>query len=268
MSFLNNKLILFINEISSKKSSLKEVLQQNGAQTKTLSYTNLTSQADSIPQADLIIVSRTADSADFKEMITFLRQLKKQQFVPLFILTDDTRLSIESILNYGATDHISAQENPELIIDKIERALGVESVFSGSSSIDITPPEASTTTTGIRVYVVEDDSLLRNLLSTRLERSSFPHEFSPTAEGAVDAMKQFLPQVIILDLMLPGKDGFELLADIKNDSDLKNIPVIVFSNRDGQNDRKRALELGAVAFRVKAMTDLAELVETIEELAI
>jgi len=64
--------------------------------------------------------------------------------------------------------------------------------------------------------------------------------------------------------MLPGKSGFDILAELKDDEVLKNIPVIVFSNRDGQEDRARAKELGAVDFYVKAMTDLSELIEKIE----
>jgi DNA-binding response OmpR family regulator len=66
--------------------------------------------------------------------------------------------------------------------------------------------------------------------------------------------------------MLPGKNGFELLAEIREDGQFKDTPVIIFSNRDSQEDRRKAKELGAAAFHVKAMTDLAELVTTIENL--
>jgi DNA-binding response OmpR family regulator len=67
--------------------------------------------------------------------------------------------------------------------------------------------------------------------------------------------------------MLPGKEGFELLEELKKSEQTKNVPVIVFSNRDGVNDRKIAEELGATGFYVKAMTDLSELVEKIEALS-
>jgi DNA-binding response OmpR family regulator len=67
--------------------------------------------------------------------------------------------------------------------------------------------------------------------------------------------------------MLPGKDGFEVFAELKADQQTRDVPIIVFSNRDGLNDRKQAQELGAAAFYVKAMTDLSELVAKIESLA-
>jgi len=66
--------------------------------------------------------------------------------------------------------------------------------------------------------------------------------------------------------MLPGRSGFEVLTEIKNDKKLSDVPVVVFSNRDGQEDRQKASELGAKGFYVKAMTDLSELIETIESL--
>ena len=66
--------------------------------------------------------------------------------------------------------------------------------------------------------------------------------------------------------MLPVKNGFEILAELKADATLKSLPVIVFSNRDAQEDKQKVFELGADRFFVKAMTDLSVLIETIEEL--
>ena len=68
--------------------------------------------------------------------------------------------------------------------------------------------------------------------------------------------------------MLPVKNGFEILAELKADLELKKIPVIVFSNRDSQEDKQKTFSLGAERFFVKAMTDLSFLIETIEELSV
>jgi DNA-binding response OmpR family regulator len=138
--------------------------------------------------------------------------------------------------------------------------------YSGDSVIDITPAEVSVSKSGIKVYVVEDDPLLRNLLSIRFEKAEFEFEVNGNGDNVVSEVTTFQPAVIILDLMLPGKDGFEVLAELKESDATKNIPIIVFSNRDGVNDRKKAQELGAAGFYVKAMTDLSELVSKIEAL--
>jgi len=153
-----------------------------------------------------------------------------------------------------------------VVLSKIKATFGEEDLFSSSTVIDITPTKAHVTTTGIRVFVIEDDPLLRNLLSMKLERSNFPSEFSTDGANVLPQMYQFNPDVIILDLMLPGRSGFEVLTEIKNDKKLSDVPVVVFSNRDGQEDRQKASELGAKGFYVKAMTDLSELIETIESL--
>ncbi|MES2749507.1 MAG: response regulator [Patescibacteria group bacterium] len=119
----------------------------------------------------------------------------------------------------------------------------------------------------VRVLVVEDDPLLRNMLSVKLSNSHCPHMFSNDGLQALDLAKQFDPQVIVLDLMLPGKDGFEVLAELKADEQVKATPVIIFSNKSGDNERSKAIELGASAYRIKAMTDLNELIAEVRRLA-
>jgi DNA-binding response OmpR family regulator len=115
------------------------------------------------------------------------------------------------------------------------------------------------------VFTVEDDSLLRNLLASKFEKSKVPFEISSDGEDLINKLKVFRPQIVVLDLMLPGKDGFELLEEIRADADTAEIPVIIFSNKDSSDDRKRAAELGAKGFYVKALTDLSDLMVTIEK---
>ena len=85
-----------------------------------------------------------------------------------------------------------------------------------------------------------------------------------SGQDAIALLKDTNFNIVLLDENMPGMSGIEVLSEIKGAADLKNLPVIVFSNRDGQEDRKRAVQLGANAFYVKAMTDLAELIEQIE----
>jgi len=115
----------------------------------------------------------------------------------------------------------------------------------------------------MRILVVEDDPLLRNLLAIRLKKSQIPCRFSNDGSKALVDIKEYQPTLLILDLMLPEKDGFSVLEEIKKDETLAKIPVIVFSNKDSDEDKKRAKDLGAKAFLVKALTDLSDLVNMI-----
>ncbi len=266
MSVLSNKRVLIIGNKIKQTNDIQNLLEKHGVRVDTVSCSNFKVKSVAEKSIDLILLNHVDDEEICSNVFTKLQEAKISQKTPIFILAEEKKLDTYEVLTYGASDYITPKESPQVVLQKINNIFSIGDIFSGNSAIDITPQQADITSTGIRVFVVEDDPLLRNLLATKLEKSSFPHEFSVNADGAISAMRQFSPQVIILDLMLPGKSGFELLAEIREDEILKDTPVIIFSNKDGQEDRKRAQELGVSAFRVKAMTDLAELIETIESL--
>ncbi|MEY3784600.1 MAG: hypothetical protein RLZZ230_922, partial [Candidatus Parcubacteria bacterium] len=240
MSILSNKSVLIIGDTDSVVVSIEDLLVKHGMQVQTVSCDTFSAQVETEHSPDLILLNHPHITGNCSSVMTQLHASEFYQFIPLFILTKDANFDVDEILNYAASDYISADESLESILNKVKNIFSYGNAVSTDSAIDITPKLARTTTSGIKVYVVEDDPLLRNLLSTRLEKSSFPHEFSVSAEGALWSMKQFVPDVIILDLMLPGKNGFELLAEIREDGQFKDTPVIIFSNRDSQEDRRKA----------------------------
>ena len=95
------------------------------------------------------------------------------------------------------------------------------------------------------IYCVEDEKNIRELLVYTLETTGF------TAKGLADgkelcaAMKKELPSLILLDIMLPGEDGYGILTRLKSSPDTKNIPVIMVTAKDAEFDKVRGLEAGA-----------------------
>lgn len=267
MSVLTNKHVLVVGDENTQIFNLERSLEAYGVTIHTTSCDSVSSELLEENKIDIVLLNHLHDGHTCVDMLSKLRSLDLSHALPIFALVEDVEDKIESVLALGVADYITPSEDVHSIIQKMKVIFGEGDNFSGSTAIDITPIHNATSTKGIRVYVVEDDPLLRNLLSLRLEKSSFPYEFSGDGRQAIDSMKQFKPDVIILDLMLPGKSGFEVLSEIKSDNDLKDIPVIVFSNRDGQEDKRKAKELGAAGFYVKAMTDLSELIKTIEDIA-
>jgi len=102
------------------------------------------------------------------------------------------------------------------------------------------------------VLIVEDDEFLRKVMSEKLKKEGFEVETSIDAAGALEFLKKRKPQVILLDLILPGMSGFELLDYFKKDPICKNIPIVVLSNLGQKEDKERALTAGAVDYMIKA----------------
>ena len=76
------------------------------------------------------------------------------------------------------------------------------------------------------------------------------------------------PDLVLLDIMLPGISGFEILEQIRKNTDTTLLPVVIFSNRDGADDKARAKSLGPNGFYIKAMTDLSDLIKSIENIVV
>lgn len=118
----------------------------------------------------------------------------------------------------------------------------------------------------IKVFIVEDDHFISELVVTKLiQNGCIPYSTTDGAE-AIALAKYYMPDAIILDLMLPGRTGEEILTEIKQTEDLKHIPVIVFTNKTEETEKKRMMSLGASSFMVKAMTNLNDLVKELQNL--
>jgi len=117
-----------------------------------------------------------------------------------------------------------------------------------------------------KALVVEDDALLSRVLSTYLADSGFNVQVVANGLEALGKAKEFKPNVILLDLILPGLDGFAVLKQLKEEATTKNIPVIVVSNLGDVADVKSVKALGADGYFIKANTRLEDIVKFAEKL--
>lgn len=116
---------------------------------------------------------------------------------------------------------------------------------------------------GYTVMWVEDDQFLSEMISKKLQENGAELVFAGTGEEAMEKLEESKPDILLLDILLPGKSGFEVLEDMKNDEELKDIPVILFSNLGQQEDIDKGYNLGADKFLVKATVDLNGVVDEI-----
>jgi two-component system alkaline phosphatase synthesis response regulator PhoP len=119
---------------------------------------------------------------------------------------------------------------------------------------------------GKKILIVEDDSFLHSLLADNMSLLRDKGlEVIPTFNGedALKAARERKPDVVLLDIVLPGMNGFEVLEELKKDKELKDVPVIILSNLSQDEDIKRGKDLGADEFLVKANFTLDVLTEKI-----
>lgn len=117
-----------------------------------------------------------------------------------------------------------------------------------------------------KILIVEDDSFLQGIASTKLEKEGFSVKGASNSDEAAKALAADVPDLILLDLVLPGTDGFGILKSIRENAKTAATPVIVFSNLSEDKDVKHAKELGATDYMVKSNFTLDELAERIKEI--
>ena len=95
------------------------------------------------------------------------------------------------------------------------------------------------------IYCVEDEKNIRELLIYTLETTGFSARGMANSKELKDALKEELPDLILLDIMLPGEDGYSILERLKASSETQNIPVIMVTAKEAEYDKVRGLEAGA-----------------------
>lgn len=116
----------------------------------------------------------------------------------------------------------------------------------------------------IHVFLVEDDPLITKLIAGEVTKKGWTIDNDPAGTDAVSKMKAKLPDIILLDLMLPGVDGMSILKDVKAQAELKDIPVLMLSNLAEADKIEESRNLGAVKFLMKATSSMSTIVAEIE----
>lgn len=116
-------------------------------------------------------------------------------------------------------------------------------------------------TPGTKIVIVEDDKFLGGLVSKKLIDDGCAVNHIENGELAQTAIESEIPDLIFLDLLLPGMSGFDVLAGLKKADNTKNIPVIVLSNLGERDDIRRGLDLGATSFLIKASMTVDSIID-------
>jgi len=129
----------------------------------------------------------------------------------------------------------------------------------------MTPNQSLMADKKTKVLIVDDDAFLSGIYATKLDIDGFEVVSARDGEEGVKAAAKELPDLILLDVLMPKLDGFEALKKLKEDPATKDIPVIMLTNLGQKEDVEKGLQLGAVDYLIKAHFVPAEAVEKIKK---
>jgi DNA-binding response OmpR family regulator len=114
------------------------------------------------------------------------------------------------------------------------------------------------------IMVVEDDQYMSRALQDKFGRSGFKVVAAQDGQKAVEVVRKEKPDIVLLDIMMPKKNGFEILKEIKQDAELQSVPILMLTNLSEESDRKKTFDLGASDYLVKSNTRINEIVEKVK----
>lgn len=114
-----------------------------------------------------------------------------------------------------------------------------------------------------KILIIEDNKLLADLLKDKLKKEGYNVWVSPHGKKGLAAARKIMPDLILLDIVMPVMDGFEVMEKIQKDNDLVKIPIIIVSNSGQPVEIDKAVKLGARDWLIKAEFDPKEVVDKV-----
>ncbi|MFA6253135.1 MAG: response regulator [Patescibacteria group bacterium] len=116
-----------------------------------------------------------------------------------------------------------------------------------------------------KILFVDDDNFLRKVYEAELKEKNFEVVLASDGEEGLEKAQLEDPDLIILDMIMPKKSGFEVLTELQRNPKTRNIPVIILSNLGQEDDKKKGIDLGAVDYLIKDNITLGILVDKINQ---
>jgi DNA-binding response OmpR family regulator len=117
---------------------------------------------------------------------------------------------------------------------------------------------------GNKILLVEDDKFISRAYKDGLERGGFEVTHTVDGEEAMKLARKIKPDIILLDLIIKKKNGFEVLEEIKLDKTLRKTPVVILSNLGQKSDIKKGMNLGAADYLIKTSFTVSEVIEKVK----
>lgn len=219
-------------------------------------------------QPDLVLLDIIMPRMDGMEVLAHMHDDAVLSKIPVIIISNSGQaVEIERALALGVKDYlVKAEFDPQEVLDKMRALLhetGKEQeapVSEGAAAHSAAPVDPS----AFRVLLVEDDSFLRDLISQKMKKEGFTVIEAVDGEESLKKAANENPHIILLDLILPGADGFEVLRKLRAEPITGKVPIIVLSNLGQKEDVEKGIRLGATDYLVKAHNTPGEIIDKIK----
>ena len=115
------------------------------------------------------------------------------------------------------------------------------------------------------LLIAEDDGLLQKVFQTKFEKAGYRVTIAGDGEDALLKMRSEKPDMLLLDIRMPKKDGFQVLSEMKQDPEICDIPVLILSNLSQDPDIETGLKLGALDYIVKSDLSISDVVRKVQQ---
>ena len=265
----NSKRILLVEDEMTHLRVMQSKLEKEGYIVIVATDGEMGLQKIETESPDIILLDILLPKLDGFDVLTKMKE--RGITTPVIVVSNSGQpVEIDKALALGAKDYlVKAEFNPQDVVEKVasflknhtlrDDAQNIRSEAEGSSA-DFQNKQGPT------LLLIEDDKFLRELVTKKLVKEGFTVLEAADGETGLAMLRQNMPQLLLLDLLLPGMDGFEVLKEIKSDKTVSSIPVVVLSNLGQQEDIDMAHNLGAKDFLVKAKFTPAEIVQKVKEI--
>ena len=182
--------------------------------------------------------------------------------LPVMIVSNSGQpVEIDRALKLGVRDYVvKVNFDPAEVLEKVNRFFEQNPV---PANIHALPSGVAKESKG-NILIIEDDLFLVDLLEQKFVQEHYATYRAIDVEQAREILSSEKPHIILLDIVLPGTDGFAFLKELKSKPEWKDIPVIIISNLGQREEMQRGLESGAVDYIIKAHTTPAEIVQKVK----
>jgi CheY-like chemotaxis protein len=192
--------------------------------------------------------------------------------IPVIVVSNSGQpVEIKRALALGVKDYVvKAQFEPEEVLAKVKSLFDADvrlpsSISSLEQEINRKNGGDKTSLEGKKIVWVEDDQFLNDIIARKLSATKAVFLNASDGEEALKIISEEMPDIVMLDIILSGMDGFEVLSEIKNNPKTKHIPVIMLSNLGQPGDVAKGESLGASLFLIKATVTPNEIIDKIGE---